>query len=115
MYLVLGLSQAMLPDLKAQPLLSWEKLADVSFDLVWFEEHQSKFMVPRFGATPYSFKNKKVKLDDLLYILNYLFMSAYLTDIVFPISNFTTFFITIDTTDSTTYSVTHNTTIKSTN
>lgn len=50
--LVLGLSQSMLPDLKAQSLLSWEKLSDVNFDLVWFEEHQSKFMVPRFGAIP---------------------------------------------------------------
>jgi hypothetical protein len=49
-------------DLKAQPLLTWEKLSDVSFDLVWFEEHQSKFMVPRFGSTPNSFKNKKVKI-----------------------------------------------------
>ena len=56
-YFVIGLSLAMLPDLKAQSLLSWEKLSDVNFDLVWFEEHQSKFMVPRFGAIPNSYKN----------------------------------------------------------
>jgi len=61
-YFVIGLSLAMLTDLKAQPLLSWEKLSDVNFDLVWFEEHQSKFMVPRFGAIPNSYKNKKVKI-----------------------------------------------------
>ena len=29
-YLVIGLSLAMLPDLKAQSLLSWEKLSDVN-------------------------------------------------------------------------------------
>jgi hypothetical protein len=61
-YLVIGLSLAMLPNLRAQSLLSWEKLSDVNFDLVWFEEHQSKFMVPRFGAIPNSYKNKKVKI-----------------------------------------------------
>jgi hypothetical protein len=65
-YLVIGLSLAMLPDLKAQSLLSWEKLSDVNFDLVWFEEHQSKFMVPRFGAIPNSYKNKKVKINILI-------------------------------------------------
>ena len=56
---VISISSA---EIKAQPLLSWEKLADVSFDLVWFEEHQSKFMVPKFGSIPNSFKNKKVKI-----------------------------------------------------
>ncbi len=56
------LNSLTITDLKAQPLLTWEKLSDVSFDLVWFEEHQSKFMVPRFGSTPNSFKNKKVKI-----------------------------------------------------
>lgn len=61
-FLVLGLSQGILPELKAQSLLSWEKLSDVNFDLVWFEEHQSKFMVPRFGPLPNALKNKKVKI-----------------------------------------------------
>lgn len=59
---IIGLSQVILPDLKAQSLLSWEKLSDVNFDLVWFEEHQSKFMVPRFGPIPNVLKNKKVKI-----------------------------------------------------
>lgn len=59
---IIGLSQVILPDLKAQSLLSWEKLSDVNFDLVWFEEHQSKFMVPRFGPIPNALKNKKVKI-----------------------------------------------------
>jgi hypothetical protein len=61
-YLLFGLTQAILPELKAQSLLNWEKLSDVNFDLVWFEEHQSKFMVPRFGPIPNSYKNKKVKI-----------------------------------------------------
>lgn len=61
-FFVLGLSQGILPELKAQSLLSWEKLSDVNFDLVWFEEHQSKFMVPRFGPLPNALKNKKVKI-----------------------------------------------------
>jgi len=65
-YICLGfaivISLTRMNKLEAQPLLSWEKLSDVNFDLVWFEEHQSKFMVPRFGAIPNSYKNKKVKI-----------------------------------------------------
>jgi len=65
-YICLGfaivISLTRMNKLEAQPLLSWEKLSDVNFDLVWFEEYQSKFMVPRFGAIPNSYKNKKVKI-----------------------------------------------------
>jgi hypothetical protein len=65
-YIFLGFAIAIsitrMNKLEAQPLLSWEKLSDVNFDLVWFEEYQSKFMVPRFGTTPSAYKNKKVKI-----------------------------------------------------
>jgi len=53
----LGSTQAV-----AQVSLGWDKLADVQFDLLWFEEHQTKFMVPRFGKTPNAFKGKKVRI-----------------------------------------------------
>jgi hypothetical protein len=48
--------------LKAQAIISWDRLADVRFDLVWFEEYQTKFMVPKFGETVHALKNKKVKI-----------------------------------------------------
>lgn len=48
--------------INAQTSLSWKQLADVTFELKYFKEHNMKFLVPTFGKTPKVHEGKEVAI-----------------------------------------------------
>lgn len=59
--LILGLFLA--APATAQIKLSWQLLSDVKFKSVWFEEQQTRYLVPEFGEGPKAFEGKEVLIS----------------------------------------------------
>jgi hypothetical protein len=66
---------------KAQTVITWELLKDVTFVEVWSEEFQATWQVPKFGSKVKSLNNKKVQIRGYLIpvdvLADYYVLSAF--------------------------------------
>jgi hypothetical protein len=66
---------------KAQTVITWELLKDVTFVEVWSEEFQAIYLVPKFGTKVKSLNNKKVQIRGYLIpvdiLADYYVLSAF--------------------------------------
>jgi hypothetical protein len=66
---------------KAQTVITWELLKDVTFVEVWSEEFQAIYLVPKFGAKVKSLNGKKVQIRGYLIpvdiLADYYVLSAF--------------------------------------
>lgn len=66
---------------KAQTVITWELLKDVTFVEVWSEEFQAVYQVPKFGTKVKSLNNKKIQIRGYLIpvdvLADYYVLSAF--------------------------------------
>jgi hypothetical protein len=66
---------------KAQTVITWELLKDVTFVEVWSEEFQAIYLVPKFGTKVKSLNGKKVQIRGYLIpvdiLADYYVLSAF--------------------------------------
>ena len=71
----------MVSSAKAQTVITWELLKDVTFVEVWSEEFQAVYQVPKFGTKVKSLNNKKIQIRGYLIpvdvLADYYVLSAF--------------------------------------